>query len=355
MLFTGKTPPSPQTPRNSTGVWGLLAVLLGLCLGARPTLATERPTLDLVRANKDLRCGVFPDDPGRSAISPSGRWEGFYVDFCRAVAAATLGNPDYVQFVEVGAKTRFTALAEGRVDVVMFSTTWTLSREAEFKVNFPAIYLFDGQGFLVRKQSGIKSLEDLRGKSVCVTANTTTQKNLEDINAARDLRLRIILSNGDNFFRGACDAYTADRMNLATNRANRSDDPSRYSILPDMVSREPIGPMVRDDDPEWAAIVRVVVHALILAEELGVTAKGVDAARAANNRGEMDNLLGTGTVNLVSHLRLDKDWAYGAIKAVGNYGEIYDRHFGPNTPIGMERGLNRPWSQGGVLYTPLFR
>lgn len=347
----GNPHPSLQISRKFAGVW----VLLGLCLGAFPALAAERPTLDLVRGNKDLRCGVFPDDPGRSAISPSGRWEGFYVDFCRAVAAATLGNPDYVQFVEVGAKTRFTSLAEGKVDVVMFSTTWTLGREAEFKVDFPAVYLFDGQGFMVRKQSGIRTLDDLRGKSVCVTANTTTQGNLETINAARDLRLRIILSNGDNFFRGACDAYTADRMNLATNRANRSDDPSRYMILPDIVSREPIGPIVRDDDPEWSAIVRGVVHALILAEELGVTAKTVETIRAGQSTGEVGNLLGMGPGNMLGHLRLDKNWAYRAIKAVGNYGEIYDRHFGPNTPIGMERGLNRPWSQGGVLYAPLFR
>jgi general L-amino acid transport system substrate-binding protein len=338
--------------RRRFGWWiGLLCVLLG----AVPSLAEDLPTLDRVRASKDLRCGVFPDDPGRSAISASGRWEGFYVDFCRAVASAVLGNPEYVQFVEVGAKTRFTSLMERKVDVVMFSTTWTLGREAEFKVEFPTIYLLDGQGFMVRKQSGIRRLDDLRGKSVCVTENTTTQKTLEDINAARDLRIRIVLSNGDNFFRGACDAYTADRMNLATNRANRSDDPALYTILPEAVSREPLGPMVRNDDPEWSRIVRSVVHALILAEEMGMTAVTVDSFRDAHRGGEIDNLLGRGATNVASYLRLDKDWAYRAIKAVGNYGEVYDRHFGPATPIGMERGLNRPWSQGGMLYAPLFR
>jgi len=333
----------------------LLGGLLGIGLGTPPVLAAARPTLDAVRASKDLRCGVFPDDPGRSAIGPSGRWEGFYVDFCRAVAAAVLGNPDYVQFVEVGAKTRFTALMERKVDVVMFSTTWTIGREAKFKVEFPAVYLFDGQGFLVRKLSGIKSLDDLRGKSVCVTENTTTQKTLEDLDIARDLRLRIVYSNGDNFFRGACDAYTADRMNLATNRANRSDNPDLYTLLPETVSREPIGPMVRDDDPEWSRIVRAVVHALILAEELGVTAGTVDAARDAHRGAETDTLLGSGDPHFADHLRLDKDWAVRALRAVGNYGEIFDRNFGPTTPIGMDRGLNRPWSQGGVLYAPQFK
>ena len=343
----------PARPRKRCRL-ALFAFVAALGLGIHPAAAAERSTLDLVRANKDLRCGVFPDDPGRSAITATGRWDGFYVEFCRAVAAAVLGDPDFVQFVEVGPKTRFTSLGERKVDVVMYSSTWTLPREAEFKLIFPAIYLFDGQGFLVRKESGIRSLQDLRGKSVCVTENTTTQKTLHDINISRDLGLRIVLSNGDNFFRGACDAYSADRMNLATNRANRSDDPNLYVILPEAVSREPIGPMVRADDLEWSRIVGDVVHALILAEELGVTRKTIDAMRQAERGGEVDNLLGVG-LNVGEHLRLDKDWAYRAIKAVGNYGEIYDRHFGPKTPIGMDRGLNRLWSQGGLLYAPQFK
>lgn len=350
-----RSPPPPKPARHSAWAVAMGAAVSGLLVWATPATAADRQTLDQVRSNKDLRCGVFPDDPGRSAISAAGRWEGFYVDFCRATAAAVLGNPDYVQFVEVGAKTRFTSLAEHKVDVVMYSTTWTVGREADFKVDFPAVYLFDGQGFLVRKASGIKSLDDLRGRSVCVTENTTTQRTLEDLNASRDLKLRIIYSNGDNFFRGACDAYTADRMNLATNRANRSDNPALYDILPDVVSREPIGPMVRDDDPEWSRIVRAVVHAMILAEELGISDKNADALRSAKRGGETDTLLGNGSANVAAHLRLDKDWAWRAIKAVGNYGDVYERHFGPKTPIGMERGLNRPWSQGGVLYAPMFR
>jgi len=328
--------------------------VVALALTTGPAAAAERTTLDLVRANRDLRCGVFPDDPGRSAIDLGGQWAGFYVDFCRAVAAAVLGNPDFVQYVEVGSKTRFSALMDRKVDVVMYSSTWTLGRESDYHVAFPAIYLFDGQGFLVRRQSGIKSLEDLRGKSICVTENTTTQKTLEEINRTRHLGAKIVYSNGDNFFRGACDAYSADRMNLATNRANRSDDPGQYVILPEQVSREPIGPMVRDDDAQWIRIIRSVVHALIAAEELGLTRATVDSARADGRGGEAETLLGV-SGDLGERLGLDRDWAFRAIKAEGDYGEIYDRNFGPNTAIGVERGLNRLWSQGGVLYAPQFK
>lgn len=331
-----------------------VAAIMAVCLTGDPAVAAERTTLETVRANHDLRCGVFPDDPGRSAIDTAGQWKGFYVEFCRAVAAAVLGNPDFVQYVEVGSKTRFSSLMDKKVDVVMYSSTWTMGRENDFHVTFPAIYLFDGQGFLVRRQSGIKSLADLRGKSICVTENTTTQKNLEDINRSRKLGVRIVYSNGDNFFRGACDAYSADRMNLATNRANRSDDPGQYVILPDLVSREPIGPMVRNDDAQWSRVVRAVVHALIAAEELGLTRDSVGAARVGGHGAETDSLLGI-TGNLGEPLGLDRDWAFRAIKAVGNYGEIYNRHFGPNTPIAMERGLNRLWSEGGVLYAPHFK
>ncbi|MDO8604962.1 MAG: amino acid ABC transporter substrate-binding protein [Phaeospirillum sp.] len=331
---------------------GVAMVVTGLAVG--PADAADRPTLEAVRANHDMRCGVFPDDPGRSAINATGRWDGFYVDFCRAVAAAVLGNPDFVQYVEVGSKTRFSSLMDKKVDVVMYSSTWTMGRENDFRIAFPAVYLFDGQGFLVRRQSGIKGLADLRGKSICVTENTTTQKTIEDINRSRNLGAKIVYSNGDNFFRGACDAYTADRMNLATNRANRSDDATQYIILPDVVSREPIGPMVRNDDVQWTRIIRSVVHALIVAEELGLTRDNVDAALAAGRGGETDLLLG-GSGNFGEQMGLTRDWAFRAIKAVGNYGEVYDRHFGPKTAIGVERGLNRLWSDGGVLYAPLFK
>lgn len=335
-------------------VSALLAFGLFVLPGAPVRAAEPVSTLQRVRANKDLRCAVFPDDIGRSAINPAGNWEGFYIEFCRAVAAAVLGNPDFVQYVEIGSTTRFTALVDSKADVVMYSSTWTPGREADYKILFPAIYLFDGQGFMVRAQSGIRTLDDLKGKTICVTANTSTERNLENIIRRRQLDAKVIEANGDSFFRGGCDAYTADRMNLATNRANRADDPAQYVILPDVVSREPIGPMVRDDDLQWARIVRSVVDALILAEDKGITRDNVDSASNGDQGGEVDNLLGR-TGKIGEGLGLDRDWAYRAIKAVGNYGEIYGRYFGPGTPIGVERGLNRLWSAGGLLYAPPFQ
>lgn len=311
-------------------------------------------TLQEVRARKDLRCGVFPDDPGRSAIDKSGKWTGFYVDFCRALAAAVLGNPDHVSYVEVGPDTRFSSLVDKKTDAVMYSTTWTLGRESKYGLSFPAVYLFDGQGFMVRRQSGIRKFDDLNGKSVCVTENTTTHTNLQNLIEHRGYKTRIVFANGDAFFRGSCDAYSADAMNLATNRANRADNPGAYEILAERFSREPIGPMVRDDDAQWIRVVRGVVHALILAEEHGLARDNIDRPRQGKNLAELDQLLGKSSA-VADMLGLDAAWAARAIRAVGNYGEIYNRHYGPATPVGIERGLNRPWSQGGLLYAPGFK
>jgi len=316
--------------------------------------AGEGITLNRVLKAGDLNCGVFPDDPGRSAIGLNGLWQGFYVDFCRATAAAVLKNPDYVHYVEVGASTRFTSLTEYKTDVVMYSSTWTMGRESQYQVDFPAIYLFDGQGFMVRKSSAISKLDDLSGKTVCVTENTTSHRNLVDLIESRNYDTKVIFSNGDSFFRGSCDAYTADRMNLATNRANRADNPDDYAVLDETISREPIGPKVRNSDPQWSRIIRAVVHATILAEEKGITAANVDQVLAESRDAEVLNLLGkSGDIGL--QLGLDEQWAYRVISAVGNYGEIYNRHFGADTAIGMARGLNQPWSQGGVLFAPPFK
>lgn len=332
-----------------------LALLSGaLTLTPLAHATTDTGTKDIVVEKGDLDCGVFPDDPGRSAINDKGRWEGFYVDFCRATAAAVLGNPEFVNFIEVGATTRFTTLMEKKTDVVMYSSTWTLGRENLYQVEFPAIYLLDGQGFMVRKSSGIRQLSDLQGKRICVTANTTTHDNLVDTFNSRGYKADIIFANGDSFFRGSCDAYSADRMNLATNRANRADNPKDYIVLPEMISREPIGPKVRNDDPEWSRIIRSVVHAVILAEEKGITSVNVDQVLATSKDVEVLNLLGK-TGDIGTQLGLDPQWAYRIIKSVGNYGEIYNRHFGLGTPINMERGLNRLWNQGGALFAPPFK
>ncbi len=331
-------------------VAGGLALVLLLLAG----VPAQGGTLQQALRHGDIRCGVFPDDPGRSAIDESGAWRGFYVDFCRATAAALFGDPERVQYVEVDATSRFTSLQQKRSDVVMYSATWTLGREDQYQVAFPAIYLFDGQGVLVRTGSGIAQLSDLDGKSVCVTENTTTHSNLLTLLERDQIHARVVFSNGDSFFRGHCDAYTADRINLAINRAHRADDPEHYHMLPELLSREPISPMVRNDDPEWSRVIRAVIHALILADDKGVTQGSVARARAQSRDVEVRNLLGA-SGNLGERLGLPADWAYQAIRSVGNYSEIYQRHFGPNTPVNMPQGLNQPWSRGGLLFAPLFR
>ncbi|MBJ7552199.1 amino acid ABC transporter substrate-binding protein [Marinomonas ostreistagni] len=332
--------------------WPAIAAITlfsGVCITA------QAGTLEEVQNRGDLNCGVYPDDPGRSALDSNGRWQGFYVDFCRGVAAAVLHNPEYVNFVEVGSTSRFTSLVERTTDVVMYSSTWTLGRENTYNIRFPALYLFDGQGFVVRNRSNIHSLDDLNGKTVCVTGNTTTQQNLEDYINNHGFKTDVVYANGDQFFRGSiCDAYSADRMNLATNLANRVENRSDYRILPDTLSREPIGPSVRDDDPQWNRIVRSVVHAVIVAEEKGITQSNIDQLKLSSQNIETRNLLGV-SGDLGEHLSLDADWAYRVIKAVGNYSEIYNRHFGPDTPIGQPRGLNALWRDGGVLFAPPFK
>ncbi|NHI01522.1 amino acid ABC transporter substrate-binding protein [Oceanimonas sp. MB9] len=317
-------------------------------------LSARAETLPQVMNHGDIRCGVFPDDPGRSAIDENGVWRGFYVDFCRATAAALFGDPTRVQFVEVDATSRFSTLEHRRSDVVMYSATWTLGREDHYRVAFPAIYLFDGQGLMVRRSSGITALADLQGKTICVTENTTTHSHLLSLLERDQIHAQVLFSNGDSFFRGHCDAYTADRINLAINRAHRADNPDEYYILPELLSREPISPMVRNDDDRWVRVIRSVVHALILADDKGITQASVEAVRRQSTDTEVQNLLGV-SGNVGERLGLPADWAYQAIRSVGNYSEIYQRHFGPGTPVNVAPGLNQPWSRGGLLYAPLFR
>lgn len=319
------------------------------------SISSHASTLKSVLDRGDLNCGVYPDDPGRSAISIKGHWQGFYVDFCRAVAAAVLKNPNYVNYVEVRSKTRFTSLIDKATDVVMYSSTWTLGRESTYHVSFPAIYFFDTQGFLVRKSSGIHSIADLDGKSICVTNNTTSQRNLEDFLAAKRFKTRIIYSKGDQFFRSsACDAYSADKMNLLITLENNTDRKDEYLILPTNLSREPISPTVRDDDSQWNRIIRAIIWATILAEDKGITSENVDAIRSHSNDVEVTNLLGI-TGNIGEVLGLDKNWGYRIIKSVGNYSQIFERNLGALSPIEANRGLTALWKNGGVLFAPPFK
>ena len=316
-------------------------------------------TLDDVKARGKLNCGVTTGLVGFAAPDANGNWEGFDVSVCRAVAAAVLGDPSAVEFVPTTGKTRFTALASGEVDMLARNTTWTFSRDVDLKFEFVGVNYYDGQGFMVPKDLGVTSAKDLDGATVCIQTGTTTELNLADFFRANNISYEPvpIETNAEaqqQYLAGACDVYTTDASGLAATRAT-FEDPSAHVVLPEIVSKEPLGPLVRHGDNEWGDIVRWTLNALISAEELGVTSANVgDMAASAGNNPEVNRLLGT-EGNLGEMLGVDADWAAKAIAAVGNYGEIFEKNIGENTPIGLARGLNASYRDGGLIYSPPFR
>jgi general L-amino acid transport system substrate-binding protein len=332
-----------------------LGALLCLSLTLQPPVHAGE-VLDAVKARGVLRCGVSEGIPGFSEQDAGGRWRGLDADFCRAVAAAVVGDPDRVQFVPLRASTRFPALQARRIDLLVRNTTWTLTREAMLKVQFPAVLFFDGQGFLVPAGSGITAAEQLQGATVCVEKGTTHERNLRDYFGARGLAVTplVIDSAGEvaqAFFAGRCRAYTSDASQLAAMRLRAPEGPQAFTILPERISREPLAPAVWGGDPEWASVVRWVLYGLILAEEHGATRDTVDTV-LAGGRTPLSRLTGAERDVLARALDLPPGWGLRAVKAVGNYGELYDRNVGAGSPLGIDRGLNRLWSQGGLMYAP---
>lgn len=314
-------------------------------------------TLDDVKAKGFLQCGVTTGLAGFAAPNDKGVWEGFDVDICRAVAAAIFGDKMKVKFTPTTGKTRFTALASGEVDVLARNTTWTFSRDTDLGFEFVGVNYYDGQGFMIRKSLGVKSATELDGASVCIQTGTTTELNLADYFRTNKMSFSpvVIETNTEaraNYEKGACDVYTTDRSGLASTRAVLAN-PDDHVVLPEIISKEPLGPLVRHGDHKWGDIVRWTLNALITAEELGVTAGNADSMKTAKNP-EIRRLLGS-EGDLGSMIGLGKDWAYNAIKAVGNYSESYERNIGPNTPIALARGVNALWTKGGILYSPPFR
>lgn len=315
-------------------------------------------TLDDVKARGKLNCGVSTGLVGFAAPDANGRWEGFDVSFCRAVAAAVLGNQDAVEFVPTTGKTRFTALASGEVDLLARNTTWTFTRDVDLKFEFIGVNYYDGQGFMVPKSLGVTSAKELDGATVCIQTGTTTELNLADFFRANNMKYEPvpIETNAEaqqQFLAGACDVYTTDASGLAATRAT-FEDPSAYVILPEIISKEPLAPLVRHGDPQWGDLARWTLNALISAEELGITSANIDELKKGTNNPEINRILGT-EGDLGGMLGLDKEWAYRAIKANGNYGEIFEKNIGMNTPVGLPRGLNAQWKDGGLLYSPPFR
>ena len=316
-------------------------------------------TLDDVQERGTLNCGVTTGLVGFAAPNASGEWEGFDVALCRAVAAAVLGDPTAVEFVPTTGKTRFTALASGEIDMLARNTTWTFSRDNDLGFEFNGINYYDGQGFLVPRDLGVTSAMDLDGATVCVQTGTTTELNLADFFRKNNISYEPvpIETNAEaqqQYLAGACDAYTTDASGLAATRAT-FEAPGDHVILPEIISKEPLGPLVRHGDNEWGDIVRWTLNALIAAEEYGVTSANVeDMASAAGDSPEVNRLLGT-EGNLGEMIGLESDWAVNAISAGGNYGEICAQNIGEDTPIGLARGLNAQWTDGGLLYAPPFR
>lgn len=320
--------------------------------------AAAAGTLDDVKARGKLNCGVTTGLVGFAAPNANGEWEGFDVAVCRAVAAAVLGDSQAVEFVPTTGKTRFTALASGEIDMLARNTTWTFSRDVDLKFEFTGVNYYDGQGFMVPKELGVSSAKELDGATVCIQTGTTTELNLADFFRANNISYEPvpIETNAEaqqQYLAGACDVYTTDASGLAATRAT-FDDPSAHVLLPEIISKEPLGPLVRHGDHEWGDVVRWSLNALVAAEELGITSANIGEMAAGTNNPEINRLLGTeGTLGEM--LGLDAEWAKRAIMVGGNYGEVFAKNIGEDTPIGLARGLNAQWTNGGLLYAPPFR
>ena len=330
------------------------AVAAALSLSAVLSLGAQAGTLDDVKARGELNCVINTGLIGFAAPDANGRWGGFDVDHCRAVAAAVLGSPDKVKFVNATGKTRFTLLNSGEGDVLFRNTTETMSRDADLKLSFLPVTYYDGAGFIVRKSLGVTSAKDLGGASVCIQTGTTTELNLADFARSNGIKYEPvpIETNEEartNYLANRCDTYITDASGLAATRAT-FDNPNDHIILPELISKEPLGGAVRHGDDQWFDVNKWVINALILAEELGVTQANVqEMARSAGKVGDVNRMLGT-EGDFGAMIGLDKQWAVRAIAAGGNYGEIFDRHLGPSTDIGLERGLNALHTDGGILY-----
>lgn len=335
------------------------AALLAAGLPMGPARAGENDTINAIKQRDELVCGVSTGaSVGMSTLDDKGNWAGLEVEFCRAVAIAVAGSPERVKYIPLEFKNAFAALSSGSVDLLARSATWTYTRDAEMKFEWPVVYMYDGQGFLVRKSLGVKTAKDLNGASICVSGGTTTELNLADYFRTRNLKYTPIVANSReqnlaNLEAGRCDAYSNERGGLAANRA-ALPKPDDYVVLPDVISKEPLGPVVRQDDPRFRDIVAWTFYALLLAEEFGVTKANV-ADEAANSKNpEVQRLLGK-TGEFGSKLGLANDWVAKVIASTGNYGELYESNLGSGSKVNLTRGQNDLWSRGGLMYAPPMR
>lgn len=310
-------------------------------------------TLAKVKAAGVVTCGVSTGVPGFSAPDAQGNWTGLDVDVCRAVAAVALGDGTKVKFVPLSSQQRFAALQSGEIDILSRNTTWTLSRDTSLGLNFAPVTFYDGQGFMVAKKLGVKSAKELNGATVCVQPGTTTELNLADYFRANKMEFKpVVIADLAEveaaFFAGRCDVYTTDASGLASTRSARAGNADDYIILPELISKEPLAPAVRQGDDEWFNLAAWTVAALVQSEELGITKANVEEMKKSDNP-EIKRVLGV-TPGMGKALNVSEDWVVNAIKAVGNYGEIFERNVGRATPLKLERGLNALWTKGGLQY-----
>lgn len=334
-------------------------IALAACAILSTVPAWAGKTLDTIRQRDQIVVGVSTGVAGFSAADSQGQWRGLDIDVGRAIAAAVLGDADKVRWVPLASPQRFTALQSGEVDVLSRNTTFTLTRDASLGLHQTAVVFYDGQGFMVPAKMKIKSAKQLKGATVCVQSGTTTEKNLTDFSRAHKLNLKPVVFDkfeaaNAAYFAGRCQAYTTDASGLASVRAKEAKDPKDHVILPELISKEPLGPLVRRGDDEWFAIVKWVVYGLIEAEENGITQANVEQLKAESTDPVVQRLLGKGD-DMGKLLGLDREWLARALKAVGNYGEIYARNVGEKTPVGLARGKNALWTDGGLMYAPPVR
>jgi len=335
----------------------LLTSVAIACLCAA-TGAIAGATFDAVKSKGFVRCGVHTGLPGFSSPDAQGNWTGIDVDYCRAIAAAVLGSAAKVKYTPLTAKERFTALQSGEIDVLSRNTTWTLTRDAALGVHFAGVTYYDGQGFLVNKKLGVKSAKELDGASVCVQSGTTTELNVADYFRANNLKYRpVVFEKADEavaaYESGRCDVFTSDQSQLYAQRI-KLKDPESHAVLLDVISKEPLGPLVRQGDDDWFNIAKWVLFAMINAEEMGLSSGTVDQVKAQTSSPEVRRFLGL-EGDKGKDLKLSNDWAYNIVKQVGNYGEVFERNLGTGSPLKIARGINALWKNGGLQYAPPVR
>ena len=336
-----------------------LAVLLGSAAYALAAVSASAATLDDVKAKGFVQCGSNTGLAGFGSPNDAGDWSGFDVDFCRAIAAAVFDDPKAVKFSPLSAKERFTALQSGEVDLLARNSTWTISRDTSLGLDFPAVNYYDGQGFMVRKDLGVASALQLSGASVCVQTGTTTELNLADYFKANNLQYNPVVFEKQEevdaaYDAGRCDVYTTDQSGLYSIRLTLKD-PDNHIVLPEIISKEPLGPVTRHGDNQWTDIVRWTHYAMLTAEEFGITQANVAEMMKSENP-EIKRILGQeADTKIGTDLGLTNDWVVRVIKHVGNYGESFERNVGAGSPLKISRGLNAAWNKGGLQYSPPIR